>query len=132
MSRLIDDDVLKAAINRETHGRNIMLAAGDVLDIIDELPDAESTRKWISVKDKLPTYAELRGDHVLVLFEDGTICSTGFDECIEDESIFGEWRQNFDMETLGATDSDWMPFEGVTHWMPLPEPPKEDDDEHRD
>ena len=93
-----------------------------VLRTIDEMPAAGT---WISVKDRLPTYAELKDEYVLVLFEDGTICSTAFDECIEGESIFGEWRQNFDPVTLGATDSDWWPLEGVTHWMPLPEPPEE-------
>jgi len=80
---------------------------------------------WISVKDGLPTYAELKDDCVLVLLDDGGICSTGFDECIENESIFGTWRQNFDPVTLGATDSYWMPLEGVTHWMPIPKLPWE-------
>ena len=41
MARLIDADTLKAAIDRETQGRNMMIAAGDVMDIIDEQPDAE-------------------------------------------------------------------------------------------
>lgn len=84
---------------------------------------------WVSVKDRLPTYAELKCEEVLALFEDGTICSVHFDECIEDESIFGEWRQNFDPDTLGATDSDWIPFEGITHWMPLPTPPEVSENE---
>lgn len=80
---------------------------------------------WVSVKNRLPTYAELKDDRVLVLLDDGGICSTGFDECIENESVFGEWRQNFDPVTLGATDSYWMPLEGVTHWMPIPKLPWE-------
>ena len=88
-------------------------------DAIALLKEQDAIR-WISVNDRLPTYAELKDDCVLVMFDDGTICSTGFDECIENESIFGEWRQNFDPVTLGATDSYWMPLEGVTHWMPIP------------
>ena len=91
----------------------------------DALTMLES-QKWISVNDRLPTYAELKCDKVLVLFEDGDICSTNFDECIEGESIFGMWVQNFDPVTLGATDSDWMPCNGITHWMPIPELPKEE------
>ena len=87
------------------------------------LEKAPTVGGWISVNDRLPTYADLKAEEVLALFEDGTICSVHFDECIEDESIFGEWRQNFDPDTLGATDSDWIPFEGITHWMPLPEAP---------
>ena len=96
----------------------------DAIFELKQLKEQE-TSPWISVEDRLPTYAELKDEYVLVLFEDGTICSTAFDECIEGESIFGEWRQNFDPVTLGATDSDWWPLEGVTHWMPLPEPPEE-------
>lgn len=123
MARLIDADALIHEIDEcGQEGTIANYVRGVLKATLSSIPavDAEPVRKWISVKDRLPTYAELRDDHVLVLFEDLTICSTGFDECIEGESIFGEWRQNFDMETLGATDSDWMPFEGVTHWMPLP------------
>ena len=98
------------------------------MDTCQMLDDAPTVGGWISVKDRLPTYAEVKDDRVLVLTESGDIFSIGFDECIEGESIFGEWRQNFDPVTLGATDSDWISCDGVTHWMPLPEKPKEDDD----
>lgn len=103
----------------------------DALALIQEHQEQLKAREWISVEDRLPTYAELKDEYVLVLLDDGAICSTGFDECIEGESIFGEWRQNFDPVTLGATDSDWMPLEGVTHWMPLPKLPKEAEDGQR-
>lgn len=89
-------------------------AIDEIIAMLEEQPH------WIPVEERLPTYAELKNERVLVLFDDGGICSTGFDECIENESIFGEWRQNFDHVTLGATDSYWMPLEGVTHWMPIP------------
>ena len=89
------------------------------IDAIALLKEQE-TMRWISVTDRLPTYAELKTDCVLALFDDGTICSTGFDECIEDESIFGEWRENFDPVTHGAINSYWMPLEDITHWMPIP------------
>ena len=85
-----------------------------------ELLKEHEAMHWVSVNDRLPTYAELKADSVLALLDDGTVCSTGFDECIENASTFGEWRQNFDPVTLGATDSYWMPLEGVTHWMPIP------------
>lgn len=92
-----------------------------------KLMKKQEAMKWISVDDKLPTYAELQTGQVLILFEDGCVCSAEFDECIEGESMFGTWRQNFDPVTLGATDSDWIPFENVTHWMPMPEFPERKD-----
>ena len=105
------------------------IAEGEALEAIDEAPTVSGVCGWVSVKDRLPTYAEVKDDRVLVLTESGDIFSIGFDECIEDESIFGMWRQNFDPVTLGATDSDWIPCDGVTHWMPVPERPEEEDDD---
>ena len=83
---------------------------------------------WVSVKDRLPSYAELHCEEVLVLHESGSIFSIGFDENIEGESIFGEWEQGFDPISLGTTKSYWVPLDGVRYWMPVPERPKEDDD----
>ena len=80
---------------------------------------------WISVKDRLPTYAELHDDEVLVLFEDGGVSSLGFDENMREDEYFGFWKQYYDERTLGATDSEWIAIPYVTHWMKKPEPPKE-------
>lgn len=54
---------------------------------------------WISVKDRLPepTYC------VLVVTDDGYI----------------------EVDALG-NDGEWMGYCDITHWMPLPEPPKEE------
>ena len=101
-----------------------------VLDSQELMEDALALLKkqrWIPVSERLPTYAELKDDQVLVLFEDGSICSAGFDECCEPE-VFGYWREYFDPVSLGSLGSEWHPLGGVTHWMPLPELPKEDND----
>ena len=81
--------------------------------------------EWVSVNDRLPTYKELHDEQVLALFEDGDIASIGFDECMEPDEYFGYWHQNFDPETLGATDSEWIAIPYVTHWMKKPELPEE-------
>ena len=78
--------------------------------------------KWISVKDKLPTYSEVKDDRVLVLLEDGDIFAIEFDENCDGE-VFGCWKEYFDSETLGSLGSEWCPLYGVTHWMPIPELP---------
>ena len=71
-------------------------------------PAIDVDPKWISVKDKLPE----RNKRVLVAFKDGmvTISMHTFEQYT---GVFG------------------FLFEGdygaATHWMPLPEPPEEDD-----
>lgn len=57
-------------------------------------------RRWISVKDRLPEHE----DDYLVCFDDGFIAITFYKK--------NGWE-------LWADSGD------VTHWMPLPEPPKE-------
>lgn len=59
--------------------------------------------EWISVKDKLP----LLYDRVLCLYETGTM-----------EVSFRVSKKGFCYEEFKTTGK-------VTHWMPLPEPPKE-------
>lgn len=66
----------------------------------------ERDAKWISVKDRLPKPI----DNVLVYHEDGTI---------EIEWLYH--AGDFAYEGIYGT---------VTHWMPLPEPPKEDAECH--
>ena len=77
--------------------------------------------KWISVED-LPK----NGCRCLILFEDGHCCDAEYDDCIDEECQFGEWEGIYDPCTLGYVDSVWRAYQEVTHWMPLPEPPKEE------
>lgn len=66
--------------------------------------------EWISVKDKLPD------DGKEVLFSDGS-------------SIMVGWY-NADEEFWELTDADMIVYAvDVTHWMPLPEPPKGEENE---
>lgn len=71
----------------------------------------ESIPRWISVKERLPErpdnwpHCAIRRCYFLVALESGCVESLGFD--------FGEMRWHY----TGST---------VTHWMPLPEQPKEE------
>ena len=82
--------------------------------------------QWISVKDALP---EEDGDY-LVSYEEGYREDYGFDEIgiapfeVDCEG-FGIWQEHFDHYTLGSLGTEWVDIP-VTHWMPLPEPPKEE------
>jgi len=60
--------------------------------------------EWISVKDRLPEHAQM----ALVY--------------VEWERMFDAWYAN-DVWYESNKDSKMMEFDGVTHWMPLPDPP---------
>lgn len=69
--------------------------------------------KWLSIEDRLP---EKQND-VLMYFASGNM-AVGFWHDQDEYITF--WRAYTDDEFY--TDCDCMP----THWMPLPEPPKEE------
>lgn len=69
-----------------------------------EIPDDANDAGWISVKDRSP------GNH---------------------EPVFIHSMANGIMTAIYTTSGNWVGDDGyyvddVTHWMPLPEPPKED------
>ncbi len=80
--------------------------------------------EWISVKDRMPVTKRVEcvgriSDMVL-------LCVSG-----EDEITFGwwnagkkVWRDAQDSACCGC-ESTFYSLESVTHWMPLPQPPKE-------
>ena len=82
------------------------------------LPKAQEAQGWVSVKDRLP---EGRTNPHTLDFEP-VLCAT----------VFGDIRVYKYGQRLGQTEAhfyhgySWMD-DYVTHWMPLPEPPKEDE-----
>ena len=74
-----------------------------------EFPDDVRNMKWIPVSERLPEYC----DFVLVYTIDKTV----------GEAILDKGRKFYWVNT----DEDAEPI-AVTHWMPLPTPPKEEDD----
>lgn len=62
--------------------------------------------EWVSVKDRLPEV----GSRVLVSCDDG-VCSAMW--------FLDQWS----MDPIGSYAMDGLIY-NVTHWMPLPEPPK--------
>lgn len=84
-------------------------------DIINEAPTVDATPKWIRAEDMLPE------DDVNVLVyaignnENDVVAMTSYTHNMYGYNIEG-WR------------SPWQYFfyeHKITHWMPLPEPPKE-------
>ena len=87
----------------------------DIRDMLDEIEgisatDVQPVDRWISVKDRLPNDRE----RVIVHTVEGSVLEMKFDK-----------RR----ESWGRLDIDGMEWFGksfVTHWQPLPEPPKEE------
>lgn len=65
--------------------------------------------EWISVEDRLP---DSKGQWVLV-YADGAMACLGYDS----RRGFADWILSAALNVC---------IEGVTHWMPLPEPPEDE------
>jgi hypothetical protein len=78
-----------------------MPGARAMFEIAAEALQEKTVQEWISVKDRLPEDAST----VLAIDSDGTISSAYY---------VGRWHSGGDLDE-----------DAVTHWMPLPEPPKE-------
>ena len=106
-----DPAQINGCIHRCNHPPCAMV--GDIVDALIE--NGVTVQEWISVKDRLPEilpdkiaegYVQIQ---VLVLCDKGRQCA---------------W---FQVDTKKFYDQDgWLGTEvdGVTHWMPLPQPPK--------
>lgn len=81
------------------------------------LSKTEKTTQWIPVTERLPEIDEKHhcSKDVLAYLKGGGMCFTALEE-----NIFGQ--ACFECERNPAVEEEMI----VTHWMPLPEPPKEE------
>lgn len=107
--RLIDADALLENVYTFMDGE-------EVINIITNAPTVQRDG-WVSVEDRLP---ELKDDSVLAHFENGSI------ETVHIEDYFKPITNGFD-EDGNQIYTKWYLHSNplVTHWKPLPEPPKE-------
>ena len=94
----------------------------ELLDAADTIEALEAAQpKWISVEERLPEH----GTDVLVLTAPGTL-SLG-KNCVVAEYIHPRMEKSgvFINFYAGYDDKNIL---AVTHWMPLPEPPKEENE----
>ena len=95
----------------EFYGCDPMYYNVDALAIADHLvSNGVTVQEWISVKDRLPEYSNDG-------FADAVLVTDGF---VQHMAYFvgGEWRF---AESGEIKEPMWY---RITHWMPLPEPPK--------
>lgn len=77
-------------------------------------------QQWIPVSEP-----PIEDGVYLCLFEDGSASSLLFETEQGEKGEFGFRQAYYDHDSLGYVDSEWWCADAVTHWMPLPEPPKE-------
>lgn len=76
--------------------------------------DEPSARKWISVDDELPEQRNLPRSRSVLIFCESNLCT--FTAVYNFENGGWEYFAQGSVEVRGR----------VTHWMPLPEPPKQE------
>lgn len=83
-------------------------------DAIEELVSNADKFKWISVEERLP---EEKGKYIIA-----------YHPCYWNDVNYDKIKLGTDT-FMGKVKWARRKYRRVTHWMPLPEPPKEDDDE---
>ena len=78
---------------------------------------------WIPVTERLPKES---GEYLVYICIDDTEPFYGIVPFDADVPAFGRWEEHYDPVTYGLAGSDFVEIRDVTHWMPLPEPPKEE------
>ena len=64
-----------------------------------------------------------------MVLNDGRIEIAPYDKEAAQEGLYPFGYEDKEIDEIGNTLIDWIEISGVTHWMPLPEPPKEVQDD---
>ena len=111
---------------------------------IEEAPAVEPVCRWIGVKDRLPDREkdlEPWGKYNVVVLRSHwptstyDICDSPYDETFVTTASYDGaqkiWHLDWDEQLNALIDIEDSPLNGdyVTHWMPLPELPKENDND---
>lgn len=128
MARYIDADLLIATMQKrydeicDTYGYHDLYASGydDAVDAVENAPTAAVAPRaeWISVEERLPDCEQgAESEAVLFITKQGFMY-TGYFGCggIYHDRYFREYKNS----------TEGYDISNVTHWMPLPEPPKGD------
>ena len=102
------DDVLKVKVHHLQTGR---IKNSEFIDWVDKQPTAEPKQEWISVKDRLPEQ-----------LKEVLICFDGYGK----KSVSTATYRNYFYGKEWLSNMMSLSVDSVTHWMPLPEPPKEE------
>ena len=109
MHSMVCLDTKRGAYGEFMDGSEVYFTSEEVHDMLDEAPAVEAVPQWISVKDRLPD------KNALVL------CAGA-----RGGMFLGKIRWLYEEEgTAYCHVPNARNGRSATHWMPLPEPPKE-------
>lgn len=100
----------QGTISHENIYENEVYYKEQLKDLNANVKKLKTEREWISVNDRLP---EKNGDYLCYLIHDNPKCDNRITTII--------WV-NMWSNVIG---DNWVESYSVTHWMPLPEPPKQ-------
>jgi hypothetical protein len=125
---LIDAEIARQSITDEDVKKAIELLDDTEFDCIEKYHyfkaldiikiALEQMQPWISVEESLP---EIKDDSVLAYFANGSIETVHIQDC------FADMMNGFDDDGKQLY-TKWYMSIGITHWMPLPTPPKGEND----
>ena len=141
MARAIDADRLLRTLEinfGHTGGADVMR------QLIDAQPTITHSNEWISTEDRLPEDSECWGTYIVTVNRSHWptssygICDAPYDEQLVASAQYDSkqkiWHLPLDEQLNALIQADDAPLNGdfVTHWMPLPEPPKKGKEELKD
>ena len=119
-------DLCNEIINCDWNKKTLPVSWADAyecfMEDIDSQPAADVAEvKWISVEDRLPEEGE-------------TVLATVYGKPVSNITLIGAYEFAVYYGSDGWFVEEYPEWDGgtVTHWMPLPEPPKIDGGEHDD
>lgn len=120
------DAIVKWERERQSESDLIMAIATIMECVVNEVPaaDVEPKQKWIPVTERLPEV-----DKEVLVFAVGKSNDFSSVIAITDRMIFRLFPSSEGVETWRSPWQYFMTNYEITHWMPLPEPPKEKDHE---
>lgn len=115
MARAIDSDALKEYIKKTDL---TAVERGALLQAISNMPTLTPPNEWVSVEERLPELPEKDWCSKMVISCDknGHVAPMIWERAQVRGKMIERWKYHWDRIYDGA---------GITHWMPLPDPPKE-------
>ena len=128
MSRPIDADRLLDDITAaEEHGGMGAVVAGTLRRYVMRQPTLTPPNEWVSVEERRPKY-NIREDGELVSSKILCYCETDKTVHLAVSQKFYTARKGEIVHPVFRYYDEWGDeIENVSHWMPLPERPKEDE-----